>query len=88
MTFTELRAERNQRLAASDYLMLADNFGAFSEGDKTIVTTYRQALRDLPSAYTEGEQSRPSSGPPNLSQQLRRPKRCQLTFCMASKLSN
>ena len=55
MTFTELRAERNQRLAASDYLMLADVFGAFSEGDKTIVTTYRQALRDLPSAYTEGE---------------------------------
>lgn len=55
MTLTELRAERNQRLAASDYLMLSDVFDAFSEGDQQIVILYRQALRDLPSAYTEGE---------------------------------
>lgn len=59
MTLTELRAERNQRLAASDYLMLADVFGAFSEGQQQVAILYRQALRDLPSKY-EGEDSLPA----------------------------
>ena len=39
----ELRSKRNRLLADTDYLALSDN--ALSEG----MTTYRQALRDLPS---------------------------------------
>ena len=40
---SELRSKRNRLLADTDYLALSDN--ALSEG----MTTYRQALRDLPS---------------------------------------
>jgi hypothetical protein len=39
----ELRSKRNRLLVETDYLALSDN--ALSEG----MTTYRQALRDLPS---------------------------------------
>jgi len=54
MTITELRAERNSRLAHSDFAMLPDLYGAMCEGDRLILCLYRQALRDLPAAY-EGE---------------------------------
>jgi hypothetical protein len=39
----ELRSKRNRLLTETDYLALSDN--ALSDG----MTTYRQALRDLPS---------------------------------------
>jgi len=41
-----LRAERDQRLAETDYLALSDNTLS-SE-----MTTYRQALRDITNSYT------------------------------------
>lgn len=41
-----LRAERNQRLAETDYLALSDNTLS------TEMTTYRQALRDITDSYT------------------------------------
>lgn len=43
MTLEELRAERNRRLAETDYLMLRD---APIVGGRWL--TYRQDLRDLP----------------------------------------
>ena len=43
MTLEELRAERNRRLAETDYLMLRD---AQPTGARWL--TYRQDLRDLP----------------------------------------
>ena len=54
MDLSELRAQRNAFLAASDFYLLADNFEKMSEGDKAIVLLYRQALRDLPASY-DGE---------------------------------
>lgn len=41
-----LRAERNQRLAETDYLALSDNTLSAE------MTTYRQALRDITDSYT------------------------------------
>lgn len=55
MTPAELRLERNARLAETDFYMLVDVYNNLSEGDQEVVRMYRQALRDLPSAYTEGE---------------------------------
>lgn len=46
----ELRAERNARLAACDFMMLPD-FAGNSPGEIESLTNYRQALRDLPSTY-------------------------------------
>jgi len=43
--FARLRVERDSRLAATDYLVMPD----YPLADKTAVTAYRQALRDLPS---------------------------------------
>ena len=43
---TALRAERDRRLAASDFTQLPD--APFSAAAKTAWQTYRQALRDLP----------------------------------------
>ena len=51
MTLDELRAERNVRIAKTDFLLLPDV--ALSEGDLEIVMTYRQELRDLPSVYAD-----------------------------------
>lgn len=43
----EVRAERNERLTASDWTQVED-----APVDKTAWATYRQALRDLPAAYS------------------------------------
>ena len=45
--FERLRAERDQRLAATDYLLMPDY--PLSDDQRTILQLYRQALRDLPS---------------------------------------
>lgn len=44
--FERLRAERDQRLTATDYLLMQDY--PLQEDQRTAVQTYRQALRDLP----------------------------------------
>ena len=41
-----LRAERDSRIAATDYLMTTDY--PLTEAQREKVTAYRQALRDLP----------------------------------------
>jgi Phage tail assembly chaperone protein len=46
-------ADRNARLAASDYTQLADNIAAHDAAWLTAWNTYRQALRDLPATITE-----------------------------------
>jgi|GEM_PF-3283854 len=43
-----LRMERDARLAASDVLMLPDRWGGYSENEQAAITSYREALRDLP----------------------------------------
>lgn len=43
----EARFERDQRLAATDYLQMPDY--PLSDDQRTILQVYRQALRDLPS---------------------------------------
>ena len=45
--FERLRSERDQRLAATDYLLMPDY--PLSDGQRTVLQVYRQALRDLPS---------------------------------------
>ncbi|WP_462399888.1 tail fiber assembly protein [Desulfovibrio piger] len=45
--FERLRSERDQRLAATDYLLMPDY--PLSDDQRTILQVYRQALRDLPS---------------------------------------
>ena len=44
--FRQLRAERDRRLSATDYLLMQDY--PLQEDQRTAVQTYRQALRDLP----------------------------------------
>ena len=44
--FASLRAERDRRIAATDYLVMPDY--PLTEEAKATVSTYRQALRDLP----------------------------------------
>ena len=59
--FERLRAERDKRIAATDYLLMTDY--PISEEDKAAVQTYRQALRDLPaqkgSPWDGGESETP-----------------------------
>ena len=45
--FERLRSERDQRLAATDYLLMQDY--PLSDDQRTVLQLYRQALRDLPS---------------------------------------
>ena len=45
---TSVRAERDQKLIASDWTQMADS--PLSDSDKTAWATYRQSLRDLPTA--------------------------------------
>lgn len=45
---TNLRAERDRRLAASDYTQLTDIQAKLTDEVKNQINTYRQALRDLP----------------------------------------
>jgi hypothetical protein len=51
MALTALRAERNQRLAASDWTQLPDV--TLSDEAKLAYRAYRQALRDFPSSTTD-----------------------------------
>ena len=44
----DIRAERDERLAACDWTQIADS--PLSDSDKTAWATYRQTLRDLPSS--------------------------------------
>lgn len=44
--FTNLRTERDRRLAATDYLLMPDY--PLSDEQRAVVQAYRQALRDLP----------------------------------------
>lgn len=44
--FARLRAERDSRIAATDYLIMPDY--PLAEDSRTAVQIYRQALRDLP----------------------------------------
>ena len=44
--FTNLRTERDRRLAATDYLLMPDY--PISDDQRAVVQLYRQALRDLP----------------------------------------
>jgi hypothetical protein len=48
--WTQLRAERNARLAASDWTALSD--AHLSQDKKDAWFAYRQALRDLPDEVT------------------------------------
>lgn len=45
--FERLRAERDRRLSATDYLLMQDY--PLSGDQRTVLQVYRQALRDLPS---------------------------------------
>ena len=45
--FERLRAERDRRLAETDYLLMPDY--PLSEGQRTVLQSYRQSLRDLSS---------------------------------------
>ena len=51
MTPTELRTERNARLALTDYYMLVDVYGTLADAYQALIREYRQSLRDLPSTY-------------------------------------
>lgn len=44
--FASLRAERDRRLAATDFLLMPDY--PLSDDQRAVVQAYRQALRDLP----------------------------------------
>ena len=46
MLFANLRAERDRRIAATDYLIMPDY--PLPEDSRAVVQAYRQALRDLP----------------------------------------
>ena len=48
-----VRAYRDAYLSKSDLWVLLDRYNTLTDSQKTELTTYRQALRDLPSAYTE-----------------------------------
>ncbi len=50
-TLAELRTARNQKLKDTDFLMTPDI--PLTAEEKITVITYRQALRDLPAAFTE-----------------------------------
>lgn len=50
-TLAELRTARNQKLRDTDFLMASDI--PLTAEEKTVVITYRQALRDLPAAFTD-----------------------------------
>lgn len=59
--FASLRAERDRRLAATDYLLMPDY--PISDDQRAVVQAYRQALRDLPAQsgapWDGGEEATP-----------------------------
>jgi hypothetical protein len=50
-TMDNLRAERNQKLKDTDFLMIPDL--PLTAEEKMVVALYRQALRELPAGFTE-----------------------------------
>ena len=48
-----VRAYRDAYLAQADLWVLVDRYNTLTETQQTEITTYRQALRDLPNNYTE-----------------------------------
>jgi hypothetical protein len=52
--WTQLRAERNRRLAATDWTQLLDTH--LSQANRTAWSSYRQELRDLPDEVTDPTQ--------------------------------
>lgn len=52
---TQLRAQRNQKLAESDYTQLADIQLTLDDAAKNAWITYRQALRDFPTKYIDND---------------------------------
>lgn len=53
VTWDMVRDERNMFLSHTDGWMLADRYEQLSSTQKTELTTYRQALRDIPQNHTE-----------------------------------
>ena len=49
----EMRTERNRRLAATDFALLADNPGGLTATELDKVKAYRVALRDLPAGTAD-----------------------------------
>ena len=49
----KLREQRNERLLASDVIVLPDRWAAMNDDTKTNWANYRQALRDLPANTTD-----------------------------------
>ena len=47
-TARKLKFQRDQALATSDSLVTPDRWASFTTAQKDTITTYRQALRDLP----------------------------------------
>jgi hypothetical protein len=52
---TLLREERNKKLTQTDWTQLIDTQAMFTDEQKTTWLDYRQALRDLPTQYTDNE---------------------------------
>lgn len=48
-----VRAYRDAYLSKSDLWVLLDRYNTLTEAQQTELNTYRQALRELPSNYTE-----------------------------------
>lgn len=46
--WAELRSQRNMLLQQTDFMMVTDFYASMTAQEQTDVTTYRQALRDLP----------------------------------------
>ena len=49
--FIIIRSERNEKLTASDYTQMSDS--PLSSSDQSLWATYRQALRDIPTTYSD-----------------------------------
>lgn len=66
--FSRLRAERDRRVAATDYLIMPDY--PLDEDAKAAVSAYRQALRDLPgeagAPWDGGAEATPWPGLPTI----------------------
>lgn len=48
-----IKEQRDQLLADSDILVLPDRWESYSPEKRFAVSSYRQALRDLPAKYTD-----------------------------------
>ena len=53
MDKTQLRAERNTRLAATDFWMTVDVFPKLNEAYQEDLIDYRQALRDITNGFAD-----------------------------------